>query len=41
MGNIKTMAFLEYTDNFTTSYCPGALDLGLQLETLMDLQGAL
>lgn len=41
MGNVKTIAFLEYTDNFTTAYCPGALDVGLQLSTLTALQSAL
>ncbi|KAL4433679.1 hypothetical protein ABPG75_000120 [Micractinium tetrahymenae] len=41
MGNLKTIAFLEYTDNFTDAYCPDALDWGLQLNTLMALQSAL
>jgi len=41
MGNIKTIAFLEYVDNFTTAYCPEALDMGLQLNNLMELQKAL
>ncbi|PSC67481.1 glycosyl transferase family 2 [Micractinium conductrix] len=41
MGNIKTIQFLEYVDNFTLSYCPDALDVGLQLSTLMALQSAL
>ena len=31
----------RYVDNFTLSYCPDALDVGLQLSTLMALQSAL
>ncbi|KAI3434496.1 hypothetical protein D9Q98_002571 [Chlorella vulgaris] len=41
MGNIKTLAFLQYVDNFTDDYCPDALDMGLQLNNLMALQRAL
>lgn len=41
MGNVKTIEFLEYVDNFTDAYCADALDLGLQLHTLMELQRAL
>ena len=41
MGNIKTLAFLTYVDNFTDSYCTDALDVGLQLNNLMALQAAL
>lgn len=40
MGNVKTLAFLEYVDNFTDAYCADALDLGLQLGQLMALQKA-
>ena len=31
MGNLKTMAYLEYVDNFTTADCFGAIDLGLHM----------
>ena len=31
MGNTKTLAYLEYVDNFTTSYCLDAVDLGVQM----------
>lgn len=41
MGNVKTLEYLQYVDNFTTAYCSDALDLGLQLHNLMALQGAL
>lgn len=41
MGNVKTLAFLEYVDNFTNAHCADALDLGLQLHNLMALQQAL
>lgn len=41
MGNVKTLAFLEYVDNFTGAHCADALDLGLQLHGLMALQEAL
>jgi hypothetical protein len=41
MGNIKTLAFLQYVDNFTTATCVDALDLGLQLNNLMLLQSVL
>ena len=41
MGNIKTLDFLRYVDNFTDAYCPEALDVGLQLSNLMALQAAL
>ncbi|KAI7840766.1 hypothetical protein COHA_005580 [Chlorella ohadii] len=41
MGNVKTIAFFEYVDNFTDSYCPDALDLGLQLNNVMALQEAM
>lgn len=32
---------VQYVDNFTDSYCPDALDVGLQLNNLMALQEAL
>ena len=41
MGNVKTLDFLRYVDNFTDSYCHDALDLGLQLNNLMQLQASL
>lgn len=41
MGNVKTLAFLKYVDNFTNAYCADALDVGLQLHMLMALQEAL
>lgn len=41
MGNTKTLAFLKYVDNFTDAYCPDALDVGLQLHNLMELQMAM
>lgn len=41
MGNVKTLAYLQYVDNFTDARCPDALDMGLQLNNLMGLQGAL
>ena len=31
MGNTQTLAYLEYVDNFTTSYCLDAVDLGVQM----------
>ena len=31
MGNQKTMAYLEYIDNFTTADCYDAIDVGVQL----------
>lgn len=31
MGNLKTMAYLEYVDNYTTADCYQAVDVGLDM----------
>lgn len=32
MGNLKTMAYLEYVDNYTTAECWDAIDLGMDMQ---------